>query len=65
MHGGGDGFFRGRRWRNDVELTDRVFDVAYFWRVDPAVVMALPLDRFEMYERQAERIFEQQQPDQE
>jgi hypothetical protein len=33
-----------------------MFDVAYFWRLDPAVVMALPLSRFDLYEKQIIRI---------
>lgn len=35
-----------------------MFEVAYFWRLDPAAVMALPISRFEMYEAQAERLAE-------
>jgi hypothetical protein len=30
--------------------------VAYFWRLDPATLMAMPLSRYDLYERQAERI---------
>ena len=62
--GSGDGFFRGGRWRDGEELTDRVFEVAYFWRVDPASILALPLERFNLYERQAERLAEQLQAQQ-
>jgi hypothetical protein len=39
-----------------------VFEVAYFWRVNPADIMALSLDEFILYERQAERIAERQNP---
>jgi len=39
-------------------LTDRAFEVAYFFKLDPAVVMALSLDRFELYADQAGRISE-------
>jgi len=35
-----------------------VFEVAYFWRLDPAAVMALPLERFFQYEQQALRLSE-------
>jgi hypothetical protein len=56
---GGDGFFRLGRWRSVEELTDRVFEVAYFWRVNPAEIMTLPLDQYLLYERQAERLAEQ------
>lgn len=52
------------RWRSAEDLTDRVFEVAYFWRVDPANIMALPLERFDLYERQAERLAEQLQAQQ-
>jgi len=33
-----------------------VFEVAYFWHLDPAGVMALSLTRFEQYENQAHRL---------
>lgn len=36
-----------------------MFEVAYFWRIDPARVLALRLEAFDLYERQAERIVEQ------
>jgi hypothetical protein len=36
-----------------------VFEVAYFWRLDPGRVLALRLDQFDLYARQAERIAEQ------
>ena len=37
-----------------------VFDVAYFWRIDPARVRALSLSDFFLYLTQAERIAERQ-----
>lgn len=58
MHRSGDGFFRGGRWRSADELTERAFDLAYFWKVSPAAILALPLEKFDLYERQAERIAE-------
>lgn len=61
----GDGFFHERRWGSVEEFTDRLFEVAYFWRLDPATLLSLPLDRFLLYERQAERIAEKQQPEKE
>jgi hypothetical protein len=33
-----------------------VFEVAHFWRLDPAQVMALPISRLELYLAQGERI---------
>jgi hypothetical protein len=30
--------------------------VAYFWRVDPAMLLALPLSRYDLYASQAERL---------
>ena len=30
--------------------------VAYFWRLDPAAILALPLSEFLLYESQAHRI---------
>lgn len=36
-----------------------MFDVAYYWRLDPATVLALPLSRFELYENQIIRIAEE------
>lgn len=41
---------------NVQALTDRLFEVAYFWRLAPAALMALPLSEFDLYEKQAERI---------
>lgn len=35
------------------------FDVAYFWKVAPDVILALPISRFIQYERHAERIAEE------
>jgi hypothetical protein len=53
-------FFRHGRWRGDERAIERltrdVFDVAYFWRLDPAAVMALSVDEFLLYAEQAERI---------
>ena len=59
MQRGGDGFFRAGQRRDVGGLTDRVFEVAWFWKLDPADVLRLPLSRFDLYERQAERISEQ------
>lgn len=64
MHGSGDEFFRAGRLRNADNLTDRVFEVAYFWRVSPAEIMALSLEEFILYEQQAERLAEQLQAQQ-
>jgi hypothetical protein len=50
MPGSGAGFFRGI---DGERLADRVFEVAYFWRLDPAAVMALSLSNFVLYEDQA------------
>lgn len=36
-----------------------MFDVAYFFRIDPAAVLALPWQTFEMYLLQMIRISEQ------
>ncbi|MFM0495591.1 hypothetical protein [Paraburkholderia caledonica] len=41
----------------------RVFDLAYFWHVSPADIMALPMRRFLQYERHAVRIAEKQRPE--
>lgn len=65
MHRGGDGFFRDGRWRSGDELTDRVFEVAYFWRASPATVLALTLPEYLLWERQAERLAEKMQPNDE
>lgn len=35
--------------------------MAYFWKIDPASVFALTLERFEQYEMQAERICDEMQ----
>jgi len=43
-------------------MVDRLFEVAYFWRIDPAVLLTMPLSRYDLYERQAERIAEQIKP---
>ena len=59
LHERGDEFFREWRGRDHGQFSDRVFDVAYFWRLNPKDVLCLPLDRFALYERQAERIAEQ------
>jgi hypothetical protein len=37
---------------------DRAFEIAWFFKIDPAQVFALTLDRFELYSSQAERIAE-------
>ena len=39
-----------------------MFEVAYFWHLDPAVVLAMPLSRARLYERQADRIAESMKP---
>lgn len=48
---------------NGMAIADRIFEVAYFWRLDPARAMALPLSRFALYETQAERIAQLMVPD--
>jgi hypothetical protein len=40
-----------------------MFETAYFWRIDPGVVLALPLKQFELYEQQGMRIAEQLKED--
>jgi len=40
-----------------------VFEVAWFWRLDPATALALPLARFVMYESQAVRLAKLTGPD--
>lgn len=66
MHRGGHGFFQRWRWGDGVDrFTDRVFEVAWFWRLNPTAVMALNLERFDLYERQAERLAEQMHPSEE
>lgn len=52
-------FFRGI---DGDRLIDRQFEVAYFWRLDPATVMALPLSRFLTYELQAARLADLMRP---
>jgi hypothetical protein len=60
MPGGRAGFFRGI----DVgRIADRVFEVAWFWRLDPAAAERLPLSRFVMYEAQAARLAKLTGPD--
>ena len=51
QHYGDDGLDRER-------FVERVFDVAYFWKLDPAVALALPLSQLDLYETQALRIAE-------
>jgi hypothetical protein len=60
MPGGRAGFFRGI---DAARLADRAFEVAYFWRLDPAAVEALPLSRFLIYEAQAVRLAKLTGPD--
>ena len=60
MHGGGPGFFREL---SGDRIDDRVFEVAYFWRLDPAAVMLLPLSRFSQYEAQAQRLAKSMRPE--
>lgn len=38
-----------------------VFDVAWFWRLDPSAVWALPLDELDRYYQNAQRINEERQ----
>ncbi len=33
-----------------------MFEVAWFWRLDPATMMALPLSEAMLYEQQADRL---------
>lgn len=63
MRGGRDGFFRSDRWLSGGDITERVFDLAYFWRVPPATILALSLEEFELYEAQALRIADSMNPD--
>ena len=63
MHARGNGFFREWRFGSVDQFTDRVFEVAYFWRLDPVALLALPLERFALYERQAERLSEKINPE--
>ncbi len=49
--------------RQTEAFEQRVFDLAYFWKISPAEVMALSLTDFNRYERNALRIAEQQTPD--
>ncbi|BAO88914.1 hypothetical protein [Caballeronia cordobensis] len=49
--------------RQAEAFEQRVFDLAYFWKISPAEVMALSLTDFNRYERNAVRIAEQQRPD--
>ena len=60
MHGGCPGFFREL---SGDRIDDRVFEVAYFWRLDPAAVMQLSLARFLQYESQAQRLAESMRPE--
>lgn len=53
------GFFRRGRERggDDVGgLTNRVFELARFWKVSPHEVLGLPLSQFYLWEEQAVRI---------
>jgi hypothetical protein len=52
--GGGVGFFRG----SGSGLIERAFDIAYFYRIDPAAVMAMPISDLLLYETNASRISE-------
>lgn len=36
-----------------------MFEVAYWWRLDPAVVLAMPISRALLYEQQAVRLARQ------
>lgn len=49
--------------REREAFEERVFDLAYFWRMSPADVMALSMRRFLQFERHAVRIAEKQRPD--
>lgn len=44
-------------------IEDRAFELAYFWRLDPCVILSLPLSSFELYERQAMRLADHMRPD--
>lgn len=44
-------------------LVDRLFEVAYFWRIDPAALLTMPMSRYALYERHAERIAKQINPE--
>lgn len=48
---------------NVQALTDRLFEVAYFWRLAPSALMAMSLSEFNLYEKQAERLAQQMQPE--
>lgn len=39
-----------------------MFEVAYFWRLDPGSMMALPLGEAILYEQQASRIAAKMRP---
>jgi len=41
-------------------LIDRAFEVAHFFHINPAEVLALSLERFEMYYQQAARLSKMQ-----
>lgn len=59
MPGGGNGFFRASGDRKLEELERTAFNIAYFWKVSPEHILALPISRFLKYERHAERIAEE------
>lgn len=35
---------------------DGLFEVAYFWRLDPGHLLNLPMREYELYRHQAERL---------
>lgn len=49
--------------REREAFEERVFDLAYFWRMSPTEILALPMRRFLQFERHAVRIAEKQRPD--
>jgi len=53
---GGDWFFSQVRCRDGDQLIERLYDLAYFWRLNPAEVFALSLDEALELEKQACRI---------
>jgi hypothetical protein len=52
VHGSGTRFFRSV----SSNIIDNYFDVAYFFKMSPDVVLAMSLSEFERFESQALRI---------
>lgn len=46
-------------------MRDRMFEVAYFWRMPPSAVLALSLSDYELHEAQAVRLAEKRREAQE